>query len=134
MRLAARIALVVIAVPVIAWLSVSYDNARRINHASIVAAAPHPSRAEIDATLRDVRGAHHLADPTDSLSYQAALEIRAGRLGAARALYEQIVRREPDIAEAWLVLSELTRTSDPALSAQAAAQVRRLDPLQYARH
>jgi hypothetical protein len=125
---------VVVAVPVIAWLAVSYDNARRANHASIVLAEPQPSRAEIDAALRDVRAAHHLADPTDSLAYQAALEIRAGRLGAARALYEQIVRREPDTADAWVVLSELSRTGDPALSAHAAAQVRRLDPLRSARH
>jgi tetratricopeptide (TPR) repeat protein len=125
-----RAAVLIVAVLAIAWLGVSYGNARLIRHAQIAAANPKASPAEIEAALRDVRGDRTL-DPsrTESLSYAAALEIRAGRLDEARKLYEQIVRREPDIAEAWLVLSKLTQKSDPARSAQALAQVKRLDPL-----
>lgn len=126
----ARIAVLVVAVPVLAWLAVSYSNSRVIRHAQVVAAAPHPAPGDIDATLADLRGSDPL-DPsrTERLSYEGALEIRAGRLDAARAIYERIARLEPDVPETWVVLAALTRTSDPARSAQAEAQVRRLDPL-----
>lgn len=130
----ARILVVVVAVPVIVWLAVSWNDARLLWNGNVVVADPHASHARIEAALRDVRGAHRWADATVALSVEAALEIRAGRRDAARALYEQIVRREPDSADGWVVLEDLTRKSDPARSAQARAQVRRLDPLQTARH
>jgi predicted Zn-dependent protease len=125
-----RTAVLIVAVLAIAWLGVSYDNARLIHHAQVAAGDRKATPAQIEAALADVRGAHTL-DPsrTESLSYAAALEIRAGRLDEARKIYEDIVRREPDTAEAWAVLSKLTQRSDPARSAQALAQVRRLDPL-----
>jgi predicted Zn-dependent protease len=125
-----RILILVVAVLALAWLGVSYGNARQIRHAQIVAADPHATPAAIESALRDARSAHTL-DPsrTESLSYAAALEIKAGRLDEARKLYEQIVRREPDSPEAWVVLSKLTQQSDPARSAQAVAQAKRLDPL-----
>jgi cytochrome c-type biogenesis protein CcmH/NrfG len=126
----ARALVLVVAALAIAWLAVSYGNARSIRHAQVAAADPHASPAEIESALRDVRSAHTL-DPsrTESLSYVAALEIRAGRLDEAARVYEDIVRREPDTAEAWFVLSRLTQKSDPARSAQALAQAKRLDPL-----
>ncbi len=125
-----RVVVVVVAALAVAWLAVSYGNARVIRHAQVAAADPHASPAAIEAALRELRSSRPL-DPsrTESLSYEAALEIRAGRLDDARRVYEEIVRREPDTPEAWLVLSKLTAKSDPARSAQALAQVRRLDPL-----
>jgi predicted Zn-dependent protease len=125
-----RAAVAIVAVLAIAWLGVSYGNARVIRHAQIAAADPKATPAQIEAALREVRGERTL-DPsrTESLSYAAALEIRAGRPDEARKLYERIVQLEPDSPEAWLVLSKLTQKSDPARSAQALAQVRRLDPL-----
>ena len=128
--IAARALVLVVAVLAIAWLGVSYGNARSIRHAQVAAADPRASPAEIESALREVRSAHTL-DPsrTESLSYVAALEIRAGRLDEAARVYEDIVRREPDTAEAWFVLSRLTQKSDPARSAQALAQAKRLDPL-----
>jgi cytochrome c-type biogenesis protein CcmH/NrfG len=125
-----RATVLLVAVLAIAWLGVSYGNARVIRNAQIVAADPHATAAQIESTLRKVRSPRTL-DPskTESLSYAAALEIKAGRLDQATQLYEQIVRKEPDTPEAWLVLSELTRKSDPARSAEARAQLHRLDPL-----
>jgi cytochrome c-type biogenesis protein CcmH/NrfG len=125
-----RVLVLLAAALAIAWLAVSYGNAHAIRHAQVVSADPHSTPAEIDAAIRDARSAHTL-DPgrTESLSYVAALEIRAGRLDEARRAYEEIVRLEPDTAEAWVVLSELTQRSDPARSAQALAQAKRLDPL-----
>jgi cytochrome c-type biogenesis protein CcmH/NrfG len=128
-----RTAVLLVAIPVLVWLGVSYENARLVDHGRTVLENPHASRAQIEAALADVRRAHRL-DPkrTESLSFAAALEIRAGRLDAASRLFEEVVRREPDTPpEAWLTLAELTQKSDPALSARARAQARRLDPLDF---
>jgi tetratricopeptide (TPR) repeat protein len=126
----ARIGVVLVALPAIAWLALSYSGTRVIHDAQVVASAPHPTPAQIDAAIAEVRGSRPL-DPsrTEALSYAAVLEIRAGRLDKARALYEQIVRREPETAEAWLLLAQLSQKSDPARAAAARAQVHRLDPL-----
>jgi hypothetical protein len=125
----ARVAILVIAALAIAWLGVSYSNARLLAHGGKVLASQHPSRAEVESALSDARAADKLTDKTESLSFAAALEIRAGRLDAARQIYEQIVRREPEGAEAWLVLSQLSAKSNPARAAYAQAQADRLDPL-----
>ena len=124
-----RAAIVVVAVLAIAWLAVSYSDARLIRDVQIVAANPHATPAQVDAALREARKPHTL-DPnrTESLSYAAVLEIRRNHLAEARALLEEVVRREPDAAEPYLLLEELTRTSDPALSARARAELHRLDP------
>jgi cytochrome c-type biogenesis protein CcmH/NrfG len=126
---AQRIVVLVAAVLALGWLGVSYGNARTIRGLQITAADPKATPAEIEAALDDARASRTL-DPSrvESLSYAAALEIRAGRLDAARDAYEEIVRREPDTVDAWVVLCKLTRESDPARSAQALDQVRRLNP------
>jgi hypothetical protein len=121
--------MVLVAALAIAWLAVSYSDARLLAHGGRVLASQHPSAAEVESALSDVRHAGKLADATEPLSFAAALEIRAGRLDAARQIYEQIVRREPEGAEAWLVLSQLSAKSDPARAAYARAQADRLDPL-----
>jgi predicted Zn-dependent protease len=125
-----RVAVLLVAIPALAWLGVSYNNARLLQHGRVVLQNPRASHAQVEAALADARHVSSTFEPkrTEALSYQAALEIRAGRLDAARKLFEQVVRLEPDTPEVWLVLSELTRKSDPARSAQALAQLRRLDP------
>jgi thioredoxin-like negative regulator of GroEL len=123
-----RVVLVLIAMPVIVWLAVSYSNARLIAHGRTVLESQHPTPAQIESALADVRGAHTFADRTESLAFTAALEIRAGRLDTARRIFEQIVRREPENAGAWLGLAQLSAKSDPARAAEARAQADRLDP------
>jgi tetratricopeptide (TPR) repeat protein len=125
---AARIAVLVVAVPVLGWLAVSYSNARLEAHGLSVLVKQQVTPTEVESALSDVRRAHRLSDRTDSLSLAAALEIRAHRLDAARQLYEQIVRREPEGAEAWLVLSQLSEKTDPARAAEALREANRLDP------
>ena len=127
---AQRVLVVVIAVLGVAWLAVSYGNSRTIRDVQIVAAAPHPSPAQLEAALRDARAGQSL-DPsrgTEPLSYQASLEIRLHRFPQAVKTLEEIVRREPDSAEAWFLIAQLSRGSDPARAAEAQAQLRRLDP------
>jgi tetratricopeptide (TPR) repeat protein len=126
----ARVVIVLVALPVIVWLAVSFHDARLIAHGETVLASRHPTPRQIESALSDVRRAHTLADRTEPLSFEAALEIRAGRLDAARRIYEQIVRREPDTADAWLVLAQLSQQSDPARAAEAQAQFHRLDPIE----
>lgn len=125
----ARVAMLLVAALVIGWLGVSYSNARLLAHGGKVLASQHPSPAEVQSALADARHADKLTDKTEALSFVAALEIRAGRLDAARQIYEQIVRREPEGAEAWLVLSQLSARSNPARAAYARARADRLDPL-----
>jgi hypothetical protein len=125
----ARVAIVVVAVLALVWLAVSYSNARLIAHGKGVLAKQHVTPSEVESALSDVRHADKLADGTEALSFEAALEIRAQHLDTARQIYEQIVRREPEGAEAWLVLSQLSARSDPARAAYARAQANRLDPI-----
>jgi hypothetical protein len=131
MSVAAQRALVVgVAVLAAAWLAVSYGNSHVIRQVQIVAADRHASNARLDAALRDARSGQAL-DPsrgTESLSYQASLEIRLRRIPEALGTLQEIVRREPDTAEPWFLIAQLSLGSDPALSARAEAQLRRLDP------
>ena len=125
-----RVIVVVVSVLAMAWLAVSYGNARTIRHAQIAAAGPHASRAQLESALDDARGSRPL-DPSndaESLSYQASLERRLGHPAAALRDLERLVKLEPDTAEAWFLIAELTRETDPARSAEAEAQLHRLDP------
>ena len=127
---AQRVVVVVVAVLAAAWLLISYGNSHTIRQVQIVAADRNPSPARLEAALRDARSGQTL-DPsrgTESLSYQASLEIRRGRLPEALKTLQEIVKREPDTAEAWFLIAQLSRASDPALSARARAQLVRLDP------
>lgn len=126
-----RAVVLAIAVLAVAWLGVAYRNASRIHTAQLVTQQRNPAPAELEHALSGVRGAGSLepGSGAEALSYEAALNLRLGRLDAARRLLEELVRREPDSAEAWLLISGLTRKSDPARSAEALAQLRRLDPL-----
>jgi hypothetical protein len=121
--------MLVVAAVALTWLAVSFADARLIAHGRRVLASQKPSQTRVESALADVRAAHTWADPTESLSFAAALEILAGRLDTARRMYEQIVRREPEGAEAWLVLSQLSAKANPARAAYARAQADRLDPL-----
>jgi predicted Zn-dependent protease len=125
-----RAAVLLVAVLAIAWLGVSYDDARKINQAQATVGNPKATEAEIAAALADARSADALDPSTDPLSTEAALEIKAKHLPEALRLLDELVKREPDAAEPWLLIAELTRTSDPARSAEARAELRRLDPLQ----
>jgi hypothetical protein len=125
-----RGALLAVAAAVIAWLALSYEEARTIRHAQIVSADRHATPGQLTGVLADLRRSRIL-DPnrTEELSYEAVLELRLHHLPAGRRLLEEVVRREPEFAEPYLLLAELTQTSDPARSAEARARLKQLDPL-----
>jgi cytochrome c-type biogenesis protein CcmH/NrfG len=125
-----RAALVAVAVAAIAWLALGYADALRIRSVQKIVANPHATPEQLESALADARGTRALDPGTgaEALSYVASLELRLGHSDAAVAALNDIVRREPDTAEAWFLLAKLTRTSDPARSAEARARLERLDP------
>jgi tetratricopeptide (TPR) repeat protein len=129
---AQRAAIVAVAIVATAWLLVSYGNSRQIRDVQVVAANVKASPAQLESALRKLESGQSL-DPsrgTEALSYEASLEIRLHRFPEALRALDQIVKREPDTAEAWFLIAQLNQTSDPARAARAQAELRRLDPRQ----
>ena len=129
---AQRVAIVAVAVLAAAWLLVSYGNSRQIRDVQVVAANGKASPAQLESALRKLESGQSL-DPsrgTESLSYEASLEIRLHRFPEALRTLGTIVKREPDTAEAWFLIAQLSQASDPAQAARAQAELRRLDPRQ----
>ena len=127
---AQRVAVVVVALLAVAWLLVSYSNSRTIRDVQIVAASRSASNQDFESALRELSSGASL-DPsrgTEPLSYKASLYIRLGRFPEAVAALGEVVKREPDTPEAWYLIAQLSRQSDPARAAEARAQLRRLDP------
>ena len=123
-----RIALVIVAILAVAWLGVSYHDSRVISDVQAVSGALRPTPAQLESALRHVRAADTL-DPSrgvEILSYEASLQIRLNRIPEALESLEEIVRLEPDYVEAWFLIAKFS--PDRARAAEAAAQVRRLNP------
>jgi tetratricopeptide (TPR) repeat protein len=121
---AARVVVAVVAVAVLGWLAVM-ERSTRLQAEGIAATA----RQQWDRAEDDFRAARLLnpdvaPDLRRSFVYQAS-----SRPDRALAVLEDVVRREPDNRAAWGVIEEFTRELDPARSAAAREQLRRLDPL-----
>jgi tetratricopeptide (TPR) repeat protein len=120
----ARVAVAVVAVAALVWLA-AMERSTRLQAEGIAATA----RQEWDRAEDDFRAARLLnpdvaPDLRRSFVYQAS-----SRPDRALAVLEDVVRREPDNRAAWGVIEEFTRERDPARSAAAREQLRRLDPL-----
>ena len=126
-----RTAVLIVAVLAVAWLGARYLDARTIERVEGVLTQRDATRGQLEAARTDIRGTGDLDPGTgaERLSYLAAVELRLRRPEAALAALEGVVRREPDAAEPWLLIFQLTRRSDPRRSAQARAELLRLDPL-----
>ena len=128
MSAAARAVLLAVALAAMAWLAVSWRDTRLFDDAARTANDPRATPAERRAALDDAERSKLLnPDRTGADVVRAALETRLGRPGEAQRILEQVVRREPENANAWLLLREFTRESDPRLSARAERRVRELD-------
>lgn len=125
--MAGRIAVVLVATLVLAWLAVMERDERL--HKDAVSAA---GRLDVPGNFARAddgfRRARLLSPDTTPDIGRAVLYEGAGRLQAAAAVLEDIVRREPENRTAWGLLFLLTRDRDPAAAARARAAVRRLDP------
>ena len=125
----ARAALVVVAVVACVWLVVGW----RSSH--LVADAERPSgSAKIDAAelerrrdmLDDARRWN--PDPTPDIR-EGQLLVIADRDREAVRLLQEVVEREPENYEAWLVLRQAAVRVDPPLSRRATLEALRLNPL-----
>jgi len=120
----ARVAVAGLSVAVIAWLGVMERDAR------LLARADHAAQArDYAAADRDLRDADTLSADTTADLRRAFLAQATRRGDEARALLEDVVRREPDNLTAWGLLLTFSREADPAAAERARAQIRRLDPL-----
>jgi tetratricopeptide (TPR) repeat protein len=120
---------VVVAIIVVAWLAISYVDADSIDSAAYLAGRSSATPGELEAAVKDVRSAATLnPSRTDRLAVEAALESRLGRPATAAKALEALLRSEPDARDAWFLLAQIYRASDPRRAAEARAQFRRLDP------
>lgn len=128
--MAARVLLALCALLVIGWVGVLFRNYEIGKDAAVRAFfAPAKSRAERERDLERLDDAQ-LLDPNAywkvaRANYQLATGDRRGAAAAA----EELVKAEPENIFAWGTLSRATERSDPARARQAAAEIRRLNPL-----
>ena len=91
--------------------------------------SPELSSVERDRQAEGLREAQ-LFNPDSSWELlHGSYLLLSGPPERAAAVAEDLVREEPDNIAAWGLLSQSTRTRDPIRSAQAAGEIRRLDPL-----
>jgi hypothetical protein len=125
---AARVAVAVVAVVVLAWLGVMERNERLLAR-GVATAGQLNTPADFARAEADLRAAR-LLNPTTTPDFnRAVLYAGARRPERAIALMRDVVRREPDNRIAWGVLYGFTRDRDPATARRARAALRRLDPL-----
>jgi hypothetical protein len=118
---AARVAVAVAAVVVLAWLGVMERDHRLFNSGATAA-----TFARADSDLR----AAGLLNPDSGPDLVRALRLqRVGRWQQAEATVERVLRREPENLYAWNTLGLVARGHDPAAVQRARAAARRLDPL-----
>ena len=125
-----RIALLALSLAAIAWLGVSWSNARVADDVQAVLELDEPPPAQVDQALADVERIDRLnPDRSQPLAMRAVLHLRAGELDRAVADVEELVRIEPENAQAWELLAAFTQESDPERSAAARERVRELSPI-----
>ena len=112
----ARLALALVALLMVAWMAVLLRD-YELGYDAL--ANRDPERLEEAKLLDPSRYWHRI---------QAGLYLVTADNERAVAEAEAIVREEPDNINAWTVLYHATRRTDPRRAAQAADEIRRLDP------
>lgn len=123
-RVTARVIVVLASVAVLAWLAVMERDARL--RARGVAAA---GQGGFERAEADLRAARFLNPDTGPDVERAVMYVGAGRAVEGVALFESVVRREPENRTAWALLYGFTQRRDAATAARALSALRRLDPL-----
>jgi hypothetical protein len=126
----ARILLVAIAMAVLAWVGVLARNHELGKDPAVRAFfGPKPGPVERQRDLDALEDAQ-LLDP--NAYWRIALanyHLMAGDRRGAIPVAEELVRDEPENLFAWGALLQATREADPRRAAEAAAALRRLNPL-----
>jgi hypothetical protein len=126
----ARALLALVAVLVIGWVAVLLRNYEIGKQAAVRAFfGPEPSAAERKRDLDRLDDAQ-LLDPNAYWKVaRANYFLLDGDARSAAGAAEQLVREEPENIFAWSTLQRATERSDPARAAEAAARIKRLNPL-----
>lgn len=133
--MAARIAIGVVAVAVLAWLAIGLRNARlEADGADALGRAPSlaPPARLAEARSAYSRARELNADSTPEVR-EAGLANFDGRPREAVRLLRDVVRREPENFDAWFLMASVAARIDPPLAARAEARARALNPLQFRR-
>lgn len=131
-----RVALVAAAVGVCLWLAGSLTSLNQSEDAAVALAPVAANGGDLAAITRASRGFHKAArfgDDSDLLVEQGRILIFARNARRAVPVLRRAVRREPENAEAWILLFTATRTQDPRLAQRAKARAIALDPRVKAR-
>jgi hypothetical protein len=126
----ARVLLALTALLVLAWVGVLYRNYETGKDAAVRGFfAPEKSRAARERDLQRLEDAQ-LLDPNAYWKVaRANYQLATGDLRGAAAAAEDLVHAEPENIFAWSTLLRATEKSDPARAREAAAAIRRLNPL-----
>ncbi len=124
-----RVALVAAALGVAVWLASGLgparDQARALALLESQPGADDPALPRARRLLRDAAAATRSTAPELRL---AQVELFNGNDEDAAGLAASIVRREPENADAWLLLAQASREGDPARAAAARARYGILSP------
>jgi hypothetical protein len=133
--MAVRAALVLVVVAVLAWLALGLRNATlEADGADLIGRSPATASPERLAEARgDYRRAGELNPDTTPQVREAGLANFSGHPREALGLLRDVVRREPENFDAWLLMSSVAADIDPRLAARARARARSLNPLQFRR-
>lgn len=131
--MAARIALGVLVLAVLAWLVIGLRNARLENEAAdALGSSPDTAPPARLAEARDAyRRAAELNPDTGPEVREAGIANFRGRPREALAVLRRVVDREPENFDAWLLIASAADDVDPALAARARERARELNPLQF---
>jgi hypothetical protein len=124
----ARIAVAVIAIAAVGWLAV-LERDERLYQRGIAAGGRLNNPRTIAKAESDLEKARLLTPDRTPDGARALILWTAGRAAHARPVLEDIVASEPDNLSAWTALGWVNAGYDPALERRAAAEMRRLDPL-----
>lgn len=132
---AARLMVGAVALVVLVWLGLGL-RAARLEAEGADLTGPTPA-ATPPAQLAEARDAYRRAREFNADSApelrEAGLANFAGRRRTAMELLREVTRREPENADAWILLAGIARGLDPALAARATERGRALNPLAFRR-
>lgn len=124
-----RVTIALIALLLVAWSAVLWRNQIIGGGASDrVLGTAQLSEADWERILDDFRDAELLDPSSDWQLTRAGALILRGDRAAATSVIEPVLEREPDNLQAWTLLRGATEGRAPRRAAEAAAQIRRLNP------